>query len=118
SSTPLQGAGSVFVRYSRGTQKTRTLANFLAPLRGDSFSVGGGNLFLILVVILIFLLNGEPAGDTAQLISRCEPPDLHDLCRRRSFGIDVGDGTGESSQSAFRSGVFDSLFLHQPEHQF
>src|SRR5713101_4317888 len=63
------------------------------------------------------ILHPETSSDADHLVSGLDRSHLCYLCRRRDLGIDVGLGTRESSQRAFRSRVRDALLLHETGHQ-
>src|SRR5579863_2067418 len=67
---------------------------------------------------LIEALNRETSGDAVHLVPGLDLSDLGDLRRRGGLGIDVGAGTGEAAQSAFRSDVLNSQLPHPLRHHF
>ena len=73
------------------------------------------HLELLLFFVLIFVFDFEAAGYGIQLIAYSEPANLCDLCGSGGLGIDIRDGAGETSQSAFGGGVFDPFFFNEQD---
>src|SRR5271169_3754261 len=70
-----------------------------------------------LLLSFIRILIPETSREAINLVSGLNPANHLYLRGRCGLGIDVRNGTGESSQRALRSGVFNSPFLHQAGHQ-